>query len=191
MGQDLSDILRRIEKLEQRVFGVSQADDKGRQETSTRNSPELDFARLSMEINSMLKSRARKLEEEDMLIFQIVQSRDSTSISANNLFTLCNEEEDEDVALLCSVLASKQRVGILRLLTLQGLSSGELAEAMHMAGGHLHHHLRDLLKIDLVEKGDDSKYSATSKGIAAYATVALLYRKLSWNNRDDFWKAEF
>lgn len=100
--------------------------------------------------------------------------------------TLYGEESDEDIAKLCSALSSKQRIMILKNLSNNKLSSGELATLTGMTGGHLHHHIRDLLSLGLIIKEDSGKYTATNFGINAYITAASLHRRLSYDNRENF-----
>ena len=109
--------------------------------------------------------------------------QDEASFHVTRLETLACEERDEDVARLCNALSSRQRVGIMRLLCSRALSSGELVEMTGMAGGHLHHHLRDLLALDLLTKDSDGRYVSTAEGLQTYLTVSALQRRTSMGSR--------
>ena len=181
---ELSDLIDRLERLEQAVFGGS---------TGLKHN-ELDiqaeaygvFAR----VNELISPYVECYQEGDRLILQTISSMNNgkagLTAQISWLSKLVIEEDDGEVAKLAGVLSSKQRVGILRRLTRNELSSGELAEQTGMAGGHLHHHLRDLMHLDLLEKSEDGRYRATEKGVNTYMAMASMHRGLSYNSRSGF-----
>lgn len=178
------DILKRLERLEQAVFGsvIKEAELNNFQE---------DFFSLCNEIKQLMEPILLQLDKSDWLVFQAVIPKNpnvsSGQFQATSLHALLKDENDEKIARLCSVLSSKQRLSILRLLIDDNLSSGELVKLTGMPGGHLHHHLKDLLRIDLLEKDENGKYQVTVVGINVYMTIASIYRRLSYNNREQFW----
>ncbi len=179
----MHDIAARLQRLEEAVFG------KGEEAAPRSATPSVDDHELLTGVFQHLLPRSQKLAEGDRLVVQFVvsgQPEPRVTGHASSLAVLRDEEADEGVARLCSVLGSKQRISILKHLSLIDMSNGELAEATGMAGGHLHHHLRDLLSLALVEKRDDGHYFATEAGINTYLTVAGLHRRLAYDDRTSF-----
>lgn len=173
---DEKDIIKRIEKLEKAVFGeaTKNADDK--------------FTDTLTKIEKVLEPLKSKCGLDDWIMLQAIVSSKKCSKNAHltNFKTLYAEENDEDIAKLCSALASKQRILILKELSTRKLASSELTAITGMTGGHLHHHVRDLLSLGLIEKEASGKYAATTFGLNAYITAASLHRRLSYDNRENF-----
>lgn len=176
---DEKNILERLERLERAVF---------KEDIHKEDSVNADFMDLMGKVINLIMPFREDYKEKDWLVFQAILPGEGSRADAHltSFFTLCEEEKDEDVARLCGVLASKQRISIMKEVALNSHSSGELAETMGMAGGHLHHHLRDLLSLGLIKKDDEGRYSATHFGINAYMTAAALHRRLSYTNRQGF-----
>lgn len=176
---DEKDIIKRIEKLEKAVFG----------ETS-KNEEDIDnqFTDILIKIEKILEPLKSKCNLDDWIMLQAIVSskKCSKNVHLTSFKTLYAEESDEDIAKLCSALASKQRILILKELSMRKLTSGELTILTGMAGGHLHHHVRDLLSLGLIEKEGSGKYAATTFGLNAYITAASLHRRLSYDNRKNF-----
>lgn len=173
---DEEDLIKRIEKLEKAVFGET-----------IRNTDD-EFADTLIKIEKILEPLKCSCSLDDWIMLQAIVSSKNCSKSAHltSFKTLYAEESDEDIAKLCSALASKQRILILKELSIKKLTSGELTEITGMAGGHLHHHVRDLLSLGLIEKEASGKYTATDFGLNAYITAASLHRRLSYDNRENF-----
>lgn len=175
----INQLLNRIEKLEQTVFGEKILSTTAT--TVTNNNLQLT------ELMSVLLAEANKLKQffsqNDTIIMQTIinEQPSKSSIQVTSFSTLYEEENDNDLAAICNVLSSKQRLVIIRILAKQDLSSGELMKAANMAGGHLHHHLKDLQNKGFVVKQDNGKYAATDFGLNAYLTVASLNRKQRYN----------
>lgn len=176
---DEKDIIKRIEKLENAVFGEA-----------VRNEEDIDnqFADILIKIEKILEPLKTKCSLDDWMMLQAIVSNKkcSKNVHLTSFKTLYAEESDEDIAKLCSALASKQRILILKELSIKKLASGELTAITGMTGGHLHHHLRDLLSLGLIEKEASGKYAATTFGLNAYITAASLHRRLSYDNRENF-----
>lgn len=173
----MQDIEARLVRLEQAVFGA-RGGERGAPPTET------DLGSLAG-LMIGLRPWGENLAEGDRLVMQFVLSGREGEIrgQVSSLHVLRDEEDDEGVARLCSVLASRQRISIIKHLTRASMTNGELAEATGMAGGHLHHHLRDLISLSLVEKHHDGRYLATEAGINTYLTVAALHRRLTYDDR--------
>ena len=177
MNED--DILKRLKNLEEAVFGKTKGEKINKNDT---------FIEISTKIIKLLNPLRANFNEDDTLTFEaIIPDENETAYAHLTSFkTLFNEENDEDIAKLCSALSSKQRIIILKNLWKNKLSSGELAVLTGMTGGHLHHHLKDLLSLGLIVKEDSGKYTATNSGVNAYITAASLHRRLSYDNRENF-----
>ena len=175
----INQLLNRIEKLEQTVFAKKSSSITSN--TETNNNLQLT------EFMSALLAEANKLKqffkENDTIMMQTIinEQPSKSSIQVTSFSTLYQEENDSDLASICNVLSSKQRLVIIRILAKQNLSSGELMKATKMAGGHLHHHLKDLQNKGFVVKQANGKYAATDFGLNAYLTVASLNRKQRYN----------
>lgn len=169
---DNEEILKRIKRLEDAVFG----------KTSTEIQGGL------RDILDKLLPLKNNFQSEDIVVFEAVigNKKYPSSVHLTNFKTLFEEENDEDIAKLCSALASKQRILILKNLVLGRLTSGELSELTGMTGGHLHHHIKDLLNLGFIEKDASFKYYATEFGVNAYVTAASMHRRLSYDNREGF-----
>lgn len=176
-----NEILKRLEKLEAAVFGE-------KHDKPEIINTEINFEEVCKEIIKLLTPLKAEFSKDDLLMFQAVieDEKHTTDAHLTSFKTLYEEESDEDIATLCSALSSKQRIVILKNLWKNKLSSGELAALTGMTGGHLHHHLKDLLTLGLIIKEDSGKYAATSFGINAYVTAASLHRRLSYDNRENF-----
>lgn len=176
---DEKDIIKRIEKLEKAVFGEV-----------TKNEEDIDneFTDILIKIEKVLEPLKSKCSLDDWIMLQAIVPSKKCSKNAHltSFKTLYAEESDEDIAKLCSALASKQRILILKELSMRKLTSGELTAITGMTGGHLHHHVRDLLSLGLIEKEVSGKYAATTSGLNAYITAASLHRRLSYDNRENF-----
>lgn len=176
----INDLIKRIEKLENVVFG-----EKSMEEQEKNLNLKGNFDYIINDVNERLKSLKGNFKEEDSIIFQAVFNNKDVygHYQLTSLFTLDEEEPDEDIELLCNVLASKQRIAILRHLTKNEYSSGELVELTKMAGGHLHHHLKELLLNKFIYKNENGKYVATNNGLNVYLTIAALNRRLKYAYR--------
>lgn len=176
---DEKDILKRLERLEKAVFP---------QNTKNQNEIKNEFTDALNKIEKILEPLKLKYSLDDWIMFEAIIPDEEHGVNAHltSFKTLCSEENDEDIAKLCSALASKQRILILKQLSQNKLASSELTAVTGMTGGHLHHHIRDLLSLGLIEKEASGKYSATTFGINAYITAASLYRRLSYDNRESF-----
>lgn len=174
------DILNRLEKLEKAVFGSTQS-------YSGEAHAEDTFEKISTKIVNLLNTLKQNFKENDRIIFQAILTNKSTAeLSLTSLNTLYSEENDEDIAKLCSALSSKQRLTILKHLCKEKLTNGELSSITGMNGGHLYHHIKDLLALDFIRKDSSGKYSATDFGVNAYITAASLHRRLSYDDRKGF-----
>lgn len=178
--EDIKEILKRLEKLESIVYG--QDYEKKEKKTSTL---EEAFSDVVNDINNTLEGIRNNFEEDDSFIFQAVFHNETNTkeYQLTSLKTLEKEEKDDDIEALCNVLASKQRICILRSLTKDEYSSGELVELTKMAGGHLHHHLKELLLNKFIFKTESGKYKATRQGLNVYLTIAALNRRLKYDER--------
>lgn len=175
--ESIKDLLERIEKLEKAVFGL---------DTPTEiKTPEKDFSKFIDEIKSSMQKLHHDFPDDDRVIFQAVihNKEGSANYHVTSLETLEKEERDEELASICTILSSTQRISILRHLSKGELSSGELVEKTKMAGGHLHHHLRELQSKNFIKKTDHGKYEASEDGLNAYLTIAALNRRLTYNHR--------
>jgi len=177
----INELLQRIEKLEKAVFGIEGIGE--REETSNI---EKDFSSFIGELNEKLQNLKEHFEKDDSIIFQAVlnNNKSSAGYQITSLFTLEKEEKDEDIAAICNVFSSNQRISILRHLTKGELSSGELVEKTKMAGGHLHHHLRELQSKKVIYKNENGKYRATDYGLNVYLTIAALNRRITYHERN-------
>lgn len=173
------DIGQRIEELEKAVFGES-----------TKNEKDINnkFTDTLTKIEKILQPLKSSCDFDDWIMLQAIVSSKKCFENAHltSFKTLYAEESDEDIAKLCSALASKQRIFILKELSMSKLTSGELTAITGMAGGHLHHHVRDLLSLGLIKKEASGKYAVTTLGLNAYITAASLHRRLSYDNRKNF-----
>ncbi|WP_055669884.1 ArsR family transcriptional regulator [Desnuesiella massiliensis] len=176
----IKELIKRIEKLESAVFEKSSIE---KQETALPLSN--NFNNTVKEVNESLKKIKAHYKDEDSIIFQAVlhNKNKAGDYQLTSLFTLDEEEPDEDIEALCNVLSSKQRICILRYLTKNEYSSGELVEITKMAGGHLHHHLKELLSNKFICKNENGKYTATNQGLNVYLTIAALNRRLKYDDR--------
>lgn len=175
-------LIQRIERLENAVFGI----EKAAKEQENKKTEE-SFSETIGEFNEKLQSLKKNFNKDDSIIFQAVlhNNKSGGDFQLTSLFTLDEEEKDEDIAAICNVFSSKQRISILRHLTKGELSSGELVEKTKMAGGHLHHHLKELQSKKFVDKNEHGKYKATRYGVNVYLTIAALNRRLTYNERND------
>ncbi|QSX05671.1 hypothetical protein JYG23_13545 [Sedimentibacter sp. zth1] len=176
----INNLIKRIEKLENAVFEKKTIE---HQDTVLPLSD--NFNNTVKEVNEKLKSLKANFKEEDSIIFQVVLHNNNTKgdYHLTSLFVLDEEESDEDIETLCNVLSSKQRICILRHLTKNEYSSGELVELTKMAGGHLHHHLKELLLNKFICKNENGKYTATNHGLNVYLTIGALNRRLKYADR--------
>lgn len=176
-----NELLQRIERLEKAVFGIERVVE--RQETKEI---EDNFSVVIGELNEKLKNLKEDFHKDDSIIFQAVlhNNKSAGDYHLTSLFTLDEEEKDEDIAAICNVFSSKQRISILRHLTKGELSSGELVEITKLAGGHLHHHLKELQSKKFVYKNEYGKYRATNYGLNVYLTIAALNRRLTYSERN-------
>lgn len=177
---NINNLIKRIEKLENTVFGEKFIEQNGEAPTLQSN-----FNNIIKDINERFESLKGNFNEEDSIIFQAVfNNKDAYGhYQLTSLFTVDEEESDEQIEALCNVLASKQRIAILRHLTKNEYSSGELVELTKMAGGHLHHHLKELLINKFIYKNENGKYVATNHGLNVYLTIAALNRRLRYAHR--------
>ena len=177
---EVNDLIKRIEKLENAVFGKSFIEKQDTDLTLSHN-----FNNTVKEVNERLKKLKVHFKAEDSIIFQSIlhNNNDAGDYHLTSLFVLDEEEPDEDIEALCNVLSSKQRICILRHLTKNEHSSGELVELTKMAGGHLHHHLKELLLNKFICKNENGKYTATNHGLNVYLTIAALNRRLKYDDR--------
>ncbi|MDT8719682.1 ArsR family transcriptional regulator [Clostridium sp. 19966] len=180
--EQIDDLIKRIEKLESAVFGKNAIEKQGTVLPLSDN-----FNNIVKEVNENLKSLKVHFKDEDSIIFQSVfHNKDAANdYQLTSLFVLDEEEPDEEIEALCNVLSSKQRICILRYLTRNQYSSGELVELTKMAGGHLHHHLKELLLNKFICKNENGKYTATNQGLNVYLTIAALNRRLKYDDRID------
>lgn len=176
----INNLIKRIEKLETAVFGKKTIEQQDTVLPLSEN-----FNNIVKEVNEKLKSLKVNFKEEDSIIFQAVLHNNNANedYHLTSLFVLNEEEPDEDIEALCNVLSSKQRICILRHLTKNEYSSGELVELTKMVGGHLHHHLKELLLNKFICKKENGKYTATNHGLNVYLTIAALNRRLKYGNR--------
>lgn len=176
----IEDITKRLERLEKAVFGVV---DTGK--CTKETTLEEDFIKSMNAINEELICVKNHFEEKDIIILQAIMTNEKTTgdYHVTSLFTLSEEEDDDEVARLCSALSSKQRIYILKHLAQNEMSSGELASVTKMAGGHLHHHLNELMNNNMIYKTNCGKYTATRDGINTYLTIAGLNRRLEYDSR--------
>lgn len=173
----IDELLERVERLEKAVFEREVKEVKNQDSTL-----EESFNDFVSDINDKLSSLKNQFEKDDSIIFQaVLNNNGGVNHQLTALSVLDNEEKDEDIELLCNVLSSKQRISILRHLAKNEYSSGELVELTKMAGGHLHHHLKELLVNKFICKKDNGKYIATDQGINVYLTIAALNRRLRYN----------
>lgn len=177
-----NELLQRIERLEKAVFGIESTEER-------QGIPNIDgkFSVFIGEVREKLQNLKEHFEKDDSIIFQAVLHNDkyAGNYHLTSLFTLDGEEKDEDIAAICNTFSSNQRISILRHLTKVELSSGELVETTKMAGGHLHHHLRELQSKKFIYKNEYGKYRATEYGLNVYLTIAALNRRLTYDERND------
>ncbi len=180
-----NDLLQRIERLEKAVFGLKKSVEGQEDKRIEEN-----FSEIIDELNKRLQILKEDFDKDDSIIFQAVlhSNKSAGYYHITSLFTLDKEEKDEDIAGICNVFSSKQRISILRHLAKGELSSGELVEITKMAGGHLHHHLKELQSKKFVYKNEHGKYRATDYGVNVYLTIAALNRRLTYNERTGFYK---
>ena len=175
----IKDLLQRVENLENIVLN------KSANEISEVSSPvgKQKLKELVGKMQSELSELKLHYEQNDTIIFQaILNPKDFTDqYQVTSLYTLTDEEQDSELAAICNVLSSKQRLSIIKILARQSLSSGELVTMTQMAGGHLHHHLKDLQSKGFIIKNDNGKYETTNFGLSAYLAVASLNRKRRYN----------
>lgn len=178
--EDIKDILERLEKLERTVYGQGYE-----KKENKSNTLEEDFSDAVNDINNRLECLRDNFDGDDSFVFQAVfhNASKDREYHLTSLKTVENDEKDDDIESLCNVLASKQRIGILRYLTRGEYTSGELVELTNMAGGHLHHHLKELLLNKFIFKTESGKYKATRQGINVYLTIAALNRRLKYEER--------
>ncbi len=184
------DILRRLQRLEEEVFAggrqdslVPQGVDLSAQDLESEPSLETTMGQVA---NAMKGIRAHYREDDHVVVQAILHQQTSQmDIQTTSLHTLREEENDQDIVAMCSVLASPQRIAILRLLSEKALSSGQLSQGMDLAGGHLHHHLRDLKAKGFVDKQVDRSYKLTRFGLNAYLTVAALNRRGRYTSMEE------
>lgn len=177
---NIDELLQRIEKLENAVFKKDCIENNDK-----ISNLDTDFKDIVGDINERLQIFKTHFEENDSIIFQaVLHDKDNAgNYNLTSLFTVDKEEDDEAIEGLCKVLASKQRICILRHLSKNQYSSGELVEITQMAGGHLHHHLKELLFHKFIFTTDNGKYAATRLGIDTYLTIAALNRNLTYDYR--------
>ncbi|MCT4542170.1 MAG: hypothetical protein N4A63_01365 [Vallitalea sp.] len=178
----INDLIKRIEKLENAVFGKNAIEHQDKVPDLSHS-----FDNTVQEVNEKLRKLKIHFEEEDSIIFQGVlhNNCESGDYQLTSLLVLDKEESDEDIGELCNVLSSKQRICILRHLTKNKYSSGELVKITQMAGGHLHHHLKELLLNKFICKNENGKYTATNHGLNVYLTIAALNRRLKYSDRNN------
>ena len=84
-----------------------------------------------------------------------------------------NSVEDNAAASVGYALASPQKIGLLRaLLGKDSESAAALGEATSLSTGSLYHHLRELMRADLVTQSGRNRYVLT--GLGAHALLLLL-----------------
>lgn len=178
--EDIKEILERLEKLEKIVFGQSYENNENNKKLET------DFSNVVNDINNRLECLRDNFDGNDSFVFQAVFHNENKDreYHLTSLKTVENDEKDDDIESLCNVLASKQRICILRYLARIEYTSGELVELTNMAGGHLHHHLKELLLNKFIFKTENGKYKATRQGINVYLTIAALNRRLKYDERE-------
>ena len=189
---DAKSLEARLKALEEAVFGKSQEAPSRPALFSSSYGVEYTPPPLPGKSGEAIKNSAdvaaelkewigAQMPEDTYLVLAAVGSLDGEAIDAfqlSGLASLQGEDLDEQVASLCSALSSRQRVAILRLLSHAPQTSGELATATGMAGGHLHHHIRELTGLKLVYKDDEGMYRISQKGVWAYMMSTALYRYL-------------
>lgn len=176
----INELLKRIEKLEQAVFGEENVVERPKMPNIER-----EYSVFIKEFENKFQNFKNHFEENDRITFQAVLNTNNSAgeYHLTSLFTLDKEEKDEDISEICNIFSSTQRISILRQLTKGELSSGELVEITKMAGGHLHHHLRELQAKKFINKNEHGKYRATEYGINIYLTIAALNRRITYNKR--------
>lgn len=182
--ENINNIIKRIDKLEEAVFN-KKTNVITNIKTSSSNDFEYLFKETIKEFDTKLLNIKSNFKKEDSIIFQatICNNEKHGNYHLTSLFTLDEEEPDEELELLCNVLSSKQRISILRNLTKNKYSSGELVKITNMAGGHLHHHLKELLNKNFICKTEKGKYTATNLGINVYLTISALNRRINYSDR--------
>lgn len=175
----------RIGRLETAVFGITASES-----VSSEPPGQLTALRqvLQQLVMQLLPVRQQVPSRDSWVLQFVLPSGEDQALTAcaSSFSQLQREEHDDEVARLCRALSSPQRIGLLKQLCQRSLTSGELVEISGMSGGHLHHHLRDLLNLTLVEKIQDGHYRATTAGTNAYLTIAALHRCLSYGQRAAF-----
>lgn len=182
---DLQEIIARIERLEKTVFRTEEKPSKGAPRDLSADAHEV-FGKIKELLLPYVEQHTKGDRFVVTTVMEVHESCAKMYGQGSWLSKLMVEEDDADVAKLASVLASKQRVGILRLLAGTELTSGELAESTGMAGGHLHHHLRDLISLGFVSRGPEGRYRVSDKGANAYMVMASLLRGLSYEGKAEF-----
>lgn len=176
----------RLKRLEKAVFGKGASDALVAKFNSREAISTDEKITILSQTAKALRPLSKALARGDKLILQTVvmpETEYPVYMQISQLTTLMEEEDDDSVARLCGVLSSRQRIAILRQLVEKPLSSGELADSTGMAGGHLHHHLRELLHLGLLRKTDIGHYVTTNIGVNVYLTVAALHRSLFYSDR--------
>lgn len=82
---------------------------------------------------------------------------------------------DDAAASLGCAVSSPQKVGLLRaLLDKESESAAALGDATHLSTGSLYHHLRELMRTDLVRQSGRNQYHLTERGIRTLLVVLAL-----------------
>lgn len=170
---EIEKLISRIEALEKAVF--KDGGESGISENITSN---------MAEVTGIMKKLKENYQDSDKVILQcIIDEKNEVRIQSTDMSSLIKEERDDEIIEICNALSSKQRITILKHLCKEELTSGQLSERTGLAGGHMHHHLRELQGKKLVEKREKGKYAASDYGIDAYLTVAAMNRRLRYDSR--------
>lgn len=82
---------------------------------------------------------------------------------------------DESAASVGYALASPQKVGLLRaLLGKESDTASALGEATGLSTGSLYHHLRELMRADLIIQSGRNRYVLSERGVRVLFTVLAL-----------------
>lgn len=95
----------------------------------------------------------------------------TTTATASQVAKVTNDA----AASLGYAVASPQKVALLRaLLDKESESASALGEATHLSAGSLYHHLRELMRTDLVRQSGRNQYHLTERGVRTLLVVLAL-----------------
>lgn len=168
----MKSIEERLEALEKAVFT----------HVAAKEEKELHSTPFSKRVENFISENTERFSASSIMHVSANLHKESSksTIQMTSIDDVIDDESDEDLLALCSAFSSKIRVSIVRSLAKEQASSGELSERLALQGGHLHHHLKELIRTGFVKKDNSGNYHLTDHGYDAFLTLGALNRRLRY-----------